>query len=185
MPDQPFVAELDRQIATLLDPEVASLLGGLERARLTAQLAALRAQLTETPRPLRAVGNIPVCIAVRSPAVADLMNRVVVRDARGVVDMTPCSPDEFYPIEGLELPDVDVYALVDVDTGRSRLNVSREASLAAIHAEGRTPLTLEEGTLLTFLFPALLTNKQRYNCIQMAGSRRAGDQRVPSIWFSK
>lgn len=175
------MTELDRQIALLLDDAVAPHAGGRE---LAGQLARLREQLARL-EPHGGAGNVPVCIAVRAPSVAGIMSRIEARNARGVVDMTPCSPDEFHPIEGLELPASDVYALIDVDTGRARLNMTPEESLAAIRAEGRTPLTLEEGVVLALVVPALLTDKQRYNCIQMAGSRRAGDQRVPSIWLSK
>ena len=38
---------------------------------------------------------------------------------------------------------------------------------------------------MTLQVPALLTDKAHYNAIQMPGSRRPGDQRVPSIWFSR
>jgi hypothetical protein len=112
------------------------------------------------------------------------MDRISAKGARGLVDMTPFAPEDFHPIDGLNLPAEDVYLLWDIDTGTSALNLSPEASLIAIRERGRTPLTLEEGVMVTFFHPALLTDKQRYNCIQMAGSRR-GDQRVPSIWFSK
>jgi hypothetical protein len=175
--------ELDRQAAVLLSASVAALFGGATE-RIAQQIAALRVQLEDLPP---SPGNIPLCIAIRHTAFpADaLMHQIVAKGAHGVVDMTPAVPSEFHPLEGLELPASDAYVLLGVDTGHSRLNISPEASLAAIRAEGRTPLTLEEGVMLTRMFPALLTDKQRYNCIQMPGSRRAGDQRVPSIWFSK
>lgn len=163
------MTELDRQIALLLE------LPGADALRT--QLANLQALSAPT-----GTWNIPLCVAMRRPPIAAVMERVTVRNARGVVDMTPCQPEEFKPIEGISIP-ADVYALVDVDTGRARLNMTPEESLAAIRADGRTPLTLEEGVMLAYLFP-ILSDKQ-YNAIQMPGSRRAGDQRVPSIWMSK
>jgi hypothetical protein len=163
--------ELDRQIALLSDAKLAS----------ADALASLRSVLARLPSH-RFTGAIPFCIAMRKPPIAALMRQIGVRDAHGIVDMTPCQPDEFHPIEGITIPG-DLYLLIDLDTGRQRLNVTPEASLAALRAEGRTPLTLEEGVMLAFLFP-VLTDK-RFNAIQMTGSRRSGDQRVPSIWVSK
>jgi hypothetical protein len=43
---------------------------------------------------------------------------------------------------------------------------------------------MTEGVAVSQQYPEFLTDYDRYNCIQMPGSRRKGDQRVPSIWFS-
>lgn len=166
--------ELDRQIARLVDAKLPT------ADALATRLASLRPRLARAPL-APPTGNIPLCVAIRNPPIAALMERIVVKRASGLVDMTPCQPADFVPIDGIA-PD-DVYLLVDVDTGRARMNVTPEESLAAIRAEGRTPLTLEEGVMLAFLFP-ILSDKQ-FNAIQMPGSRRPGDQRVPSIWVSK
>lgn len=132
-------------------------------------------------------GNIPVCVSFRPDLVklTDVMERVEARSKAGVVDMKPLAPEAFKPIPGLEIPKGDLYLLVDVDTGQGLLNISPEESLARIRAQGRTPLTMEEGSALAAQLPELLTDKTRYNSIQMPGSRKHGDQRVPSIWFSR
>jgi hypothetical protein len=178
-----MLAELERQTSVLIAPPIARLFGGADR--LAPALASLRL-LVERAAPI-ATTNIPLCVVVRGPSfpAAALMDKIVARGASGIVDMTPAQPDEFKPIASVELPVTDVYVLLGVDTGRARLNITPKASLAAIQAEGRTPLTLEEGVMLALMFPALLTDKQTYNCIQMPGSRRENDQRVPSIWISK
>lgn len=173
-----LLSELDRQITTLLDAKLVA------SDTLATQISRLRQDL-EGAVAERGTGNIPFCIALRRPPIERLMQGITVRNAHGVVDMPPVAPEDFRPIEDIALPADDVYVLLDVDTGRARLNMSPEASLAALREEGRTPLTLEEGVMLAFMYPAILTDKQRYNCIQMPGSRRTGDQRVPSIWFSK
>jgi hypothetical protein len=132
-------------------------------------------------------GNIPLCIAFR-PGSVDLpgvMSRIEAKSAKGVIDMTPLSPEAFDVIDEVRIPSGEFYLLIDVDTGRDLLNVSPEDALAAMRKRGRTPLTLEEGVALTAQYPELLTDKARYNCIQMPGSRKRGDQRVPSIWFSR
>lgn len=132
-------------------------------------------------------GNIPLCIAFQpgSADLADLMSRVEARSAKGVVDMTPLAPSAFGVIQEVCIPRGDFYLLIDVDTGRNLLNISPERALAIITGRGRTPLTMEEGVAVTLQYPELLTDRARYNCIQMPGSRRSGDQRVPSIWFSR
>lgn len=173
------LADLDRQLARLRDAQLVTADAvATQRDRLRTSLA--RAATT-LPSP---TGTIAVCIAMRTPPITALMQRITVRNAPGGVDMTPCQPGDFQPIDDIRLPADELYLLVDVDTGASQLNVTPEASLASIRARGRTPLTLEEGVMLAFLFP-ILTDKQRYNAIQMPGSRRAGDQRVPSLWVSK
>lgn len=156
--DQDFVSRIDR-LGSLLDPD-------------------LEVGLT---------GNIPLCIAFRpgSADLAEVMSRIEAKSAKGVIDMTPLSPAAFDVIDEVRIPAGDLYLLIDVDTGRDLLNVSPEDALAVMRTRGRTPLTLEEGVALTAQHPALLTDKTRYNCIQMPGSRKPGDQRVPSIWFSR
>lgn len=68
MTDQDFTTRIDR-LGQLLPPEVES----------------------------RPTGNIPLCIAFRPrPAdLAEVMSRIEVRSAKGVVDMYPLSPEAF------------------------------------------------------------------------------------------
>lgn len=156
--DQDFASRIDR-LGALLDPDLEIVL----------------------------MGNIPLCIAFR-PGSADLpamMSRIEAKAAKGVIDMTPLSPEAFDVIDEVRIPGGDLYLLIDVDTGRDFLNVSPENALAAMRQRGRTPLTLDEGVALTAQYPELLTDKVGYNCIQMPGSRKPADQRVPSIWFSR
>ncbi len=181
-----MLEEFDRQTDRLLAHGYPQLLG-TDRDGLLARLAPLRSRLQALPPPPGASGNIPLCIAFAPGRIrpADAMARVEARSAAGIVDMYPLQPDDFTPIADVQLPSGEAYLLIDVDTGRDFLNVSPEAALAAIGARGRTPLTLDEGVALTVQVPQLLTDKTRYNAIQMPGSRKPGDQRVPSIWFSK
>lgn len=176
---------LDAQTETLAAAGFPRLCGMTDQG-FRSRIAALRSRLDD-PVDEPMTGNIPLCIGFRRglASVAAIMAGVKAKGATGVVDMTPLSPADFEIIDGVRLPEDDLYLLLDVDTGRDFLNVSPEDSLAAIRARGRTPLTLEEGVALTAQRPALLTDKTRYNCIQTPGSRRKGDQRVPSIWFSK
>lgn len=183
-----MLEEFDRQTDVLLAHGYPQRLG-TDRDGLLARLAPLRARLQALALapPAETAGNIPLCIAFAPGRIrpADAMAHVEARSAAGVVDMHPLQPDDFAPIADVQLPPGEAYLLIDVDTGRDFLNVSPENALAAIRAQGRTPLTLDEGVALTVQVPQLLTDKARYNAIQMPGSRKPGDQRVPSIWFSK
>lgn len=98
--------------------------------------------------------------------------------------MPPVLPTDFQEIESVKVPKTQIYLLLDVDTGREFLNISPEESLKGIVEQQRTPLTLDEGVALVALYPEVLTDKERYNCIQMPGSRISDDQRVPNIWIS-
>lgn len=176
---------LDSQAEALIRAGFPSLCG-MTDGGFRSRIEALRSRLDDH-KDAPATGNIPLCIGFRRglAPVVDLMAAVEARGATGVVDMTPLSPGDFEVMDDIQIPEGDLYLLLDVDTGRDFLNVSPEESLARIRERGRTPLTLEEGVALTVQYPGLLTDKARYNCIQMPGSRRKGDQRVPSIWFSK
>jgi hypothetical protein len=176
---------LERQAKMLLDNGFHELCGFAEEDFLSRvqRLASSPGSAGEIP----VSGNVPLCIAFR-PGLVNLsgaMARIEAKSATGVVEMTPLSPDAFQAIDGIQLPEGELYLLLDIDTGRDLLNVSPEEALAIIRRRGRTPLTMEEGVALTIQHPELLTDKKNYNCIQMPGSRKAGDQRVPSIWFSK
>jgi hypothetical protein len=112
----------------------------------------------------------------------EVMAHVIANGKTGVVNMEPVAPTAFKDIE--PIPKAELYLLFDIDTGRKLLNVSPEKCLQAMRKAGRTPLTLAEGVALVVYYPQILTDKTRYNCFQMPGSRIAGDQRVPSIWMS-
>jgi hypothetical protein len=159
---------------------------GFTAGRFASEIERLDALLeagVDTPR----TGNVPLTIGIRRGAVDldKMMALMEAKGARGVVDMTPLAPEAFEIRHDVVLPPGDLYLLLDVDTGRDRLNISPEASLAMIRSSKRTPLTMEEGVSLAVQHPSLLTDKSLYNSIQMPGSRRANDQRVPALWISR
>ena len=94
--------------------------------------------------------------------------------------MEPDDLARFEPIDGVEVPS-GAYLLADVDTGEATLNVTPDDALVAIAAEGRSPLTLDEGIALVTQFPELL---REHNCFSLLGSR-CGDRRVTAIWVSE
>jgi Family of unknown function (DUF5701) len=94
--------------------------------------------------------------------------------------MEPGDLARFHPIDGLEIPEGS-YVLADVDTGRDTLNVTPDAALETILAQGRSPLTLEEGLALLIHNPEVLKTE---NAFSMLGSR-CGDRRVTALWLSR
>lgn len=101
-----------------------------------------------------------------------------------VVDMSDV--DDFAPVEGVEVPDADVYAVAVLDRGDDMANWSPEEAQPAIAARGRTPLTLTEGIHWVLQSPGVL---ERNVCFMTIGSRlrKANgtyDARTPAIWIS-
>jgi hypothetical protein len=89
--------------------------------------------------------------------------------------------ERFAPLEAVELPDGAAYLVADVDTGRDTLNVTPDDALERIVADGRSPLTIDEGLALVTHFPQLLVDA---NCFSLLGSR-CGDRRVTALWLSE
>lgn len=107
------------------------------------------------------------------------MAHVVAKGKPGRVDMTPVGPPDFAPIEGTE-PPAPAYLLLDVDLGARFRNVTPENALIALRAEGRTPLTIDEGVSLLLQVPDALHARTAYSLL----ASRMGDQRVPALWMS-
>lgn len=99
-------------------------------------------------------------------------------DKAGYVDMRPLDPSAFRSV--VDLPDGD-YWLEDVDLGVSLLNVAPQDARPRILAEGRLPLTLEEGVAILHAHPGIL---REVTCYQMLASS-AGDRRVASLWVTR
>jgi hypothetical protein len=184
------VAELDRQVQTLVDLGYPALAG--------LSTPAFRA-LLEPLRPVaRALGTVPGAGPGRAPLVLvvsrDLLPpeatvpllRLPTRGTRpappGVVDRNhePGSLATYGPLDVLALPEHPAYLLVDVDRGHEFCGVRPQDALPVVLARGRTPLTIDEGIALVTHAPHLL---ERNHCFVLAGSRRA-DRRVPALWIS-
>lgn len=174
----------DRQVATLLDKRYPDL-AGLSINQFMARLAPLRQHIASL-NPDAASGRIPFVIVIQHALIPtqSAMQQVIVKRKSGSVRMFPAQPEDFQPIEGLPIPDSLAYLLIDVDTGRDTLNVTPTDALRTITGAQRFPLTIDEGVALVTHFPEVLSDRQRYNCFSMLGSRR-GDKRVPALWISE
>ncbi|QSI28896.1 hypothetical protein GNX71_04595 [Variovorax sp. RKNM96] len=147
------------------------------------RLDALRAHVpAEAPAMDVAEGTVGCLLVVHCAAApADKTLPLVVRDGRPAIErLFPRTPDFFKPIPSLALPSGHAYLLLDVDRGNSSLNAVPKEAQERIAAEGRTPLTLEEGIALLTQYPEFL---QPNRCFMMLGSR-GDDKRVPALWLS-
>ncbi|MGQ5260613.1 DUF5701 family protein [Micromonospora sp. ZYX-F-536] len=87
----------------------------------------------------------------------------------------------FDPIKELEVPDGPAYLLFDVDRGEEFRNLAPATAMEGITAQGRLPLTIDEGLAFITLYPAALASNR---CFSLVGSR-CGDKRVPALWISQ
>lgn len=165
-------AEFDRQVENLIAKGYPAL-AGMRADRFRQELI-----------PLASAGDGgPFAIVIRSGlvATADAMARVELDGTQGFVDMTPAEPGEFAPIDGIELPAGTVYLLTGVDAGEDLRNVTPDEALKRIVAQGRSPLTIDEGVAVVTHDPEILRAR---TCFSLLGSRR-GDKRVPALWISR
>jgi hypothetical protein len=166
------VAELERQLDVLVQkgyPELA----GLSAVAFRGLAAPLRSQVPESPFVL-AVSRVLV-----QPEL--MIERVLLDDRSGFSTMEPEDVRRFVPTIEVTLPAAPVYLVVDPDTGADLRNVRPDDALERIVAQGRSPLTLEEGLAVVTQHPEWLRER---NCFEMLGSR-AGDKRVTGVWLSK
>jgi hypothetical protein len=126
--------------------------------------------------------HLPALIVVAGEVIAaeDALPLVVAKGKPGRVDMTPVAPVDFAPIVDVVPPAAPAYLLLDVDLGARFRSVRPEDALVTLRAEGRTPLTIEEGVSLLLQLPDALLNRTAFSLL---ASRRA-DQRVPALWTS-
>jgi hypothetical protein len=123
-------------------------------------------------------------VLVMGAALVPAYRRIELTELKGKRGFTTMEGDDlarFIPTPDLQLPNSPVYLITDVDTGKATLDVRPDDALPLILAEGRSPLTLEEGLAVVTQFPEWLRER---NCFEMLGSR-CGDKRVTGVWVSK
>ncbi|NCD17500.1 MAG: hypothetical protein EOL91_09355 [Actinobacteria bacterium] len=146
-------------------------------------------RLREVAVPVLArAADLPGAVLVMGPRLAPAAALVPLLDRHGragfvVPDMTDVA--EFSDIDGLDVPDVGVYAVGGVERGDEMAGWSPDEALPEILGRGRTPLTVHEGICWLLQEPAAL---ERKHCFMVVGSRRRQgarlDRRVPALWIS-
>jgi hypothetical protein len=179
--DPALDGEFDRQVENLVHRGYPKL-AGLPEDVFLERLAPLRDRLRAVPRGDDAA-RIPFVIVVDcrliSPHAA--MSLVELGGRRGFTTMEAEDLERFRAVEGIALPPGVAYLLADVETGGDTLNVTPDEAMTTILAEGRSPLTIEEGVAMVTHHPDVL---RTLNCFSMLGSR-CGDRRVTALWISK
>jgi hypothetical protein len=173
--------ELERQVATMQRLGYGQIAGMSEEA-FARLFVPLRARLREVPAAIVESAIPFVLVLDREVVPAERSMRLVEQHGRrGVVEMNPTQPSEFTPIEEVEVPEGAAYLAVGIDTGTDTLSVTPDEALPVIIANGRSPLTIEEGIAVLTQHAGVLRSM---NAFSLLGSRR-GDKRVPALWTSK
>jgi hypothetical protein len=128
-------------------------------------------------------GHLPFVIVVKSELVnSETAMSLVSREGKqGMTKLYPYEPQDFSPIESVNIPESAVYLLVDIDRGKDTINTSPNEALKIIEKKNRSPLTIDEGIAIITQFPDFL---KKNNCFSLLASRHKGDQRVPAIWIN-
>ena len=172
----------DRQVAHLVTLGYPAL-AGLSTPAFEALFAPLRAACEGLALPEDSGDRVPLVLVVTRALVPteQRMPLTALKGKPGFIDFKPGGLEFFDPIEELAVPAGPVYMLLDVDTGSETLNATPDEALLTIRAQGRTPLTIDEGIALLTLFPEKL---RKNRCFSLVGSR-SGDRRVPALWISQ
>lgn len=179
-----LIAEFDRQAATLIRKGYSELTTG-SASIFNSELEKLKplvAQLPDCEVELE-TGKLPFVIVVKSSLISSeqAMSLVEKEGKPGITKLFPHQPTDFAPISEIEIPESGMYLLVDIDRGKSTINLPPNEALTLIQQANRSPLTIDEGIAIVTQFPEFLIKN---NCFSLLGSRHVGDQRVPAIWIN-
>ncbi|MEH1165003.1 DUF5701 family protein [Micromonospora sp. CPCC 205539] len=190
MIDTPFDAdtEFDRQLDRLVQLGYPAL-AELSEDTFRDLVAPLRARAVEgtagLPTPTDA--RVPFLLVTTRdliPVEARLaLTTLVGKRKPGFLDRHYAEDDlpRFDPIKELEVPAGPAYLLFDVDRGEEFRNLPPATAQDEMTAQGRLPLTIDEGLAFITLHPAALASNR---CFSLVGSR-CGDKRVPALWISQ
>lgn len=176
-----LLKEFDRQLDNLISKNYPKLTN-LSESEFRERIEKIRDRL---PEELDTKSSIPFVIVVTNKLVKpeESMQEVEVSKTKGHVNMDPTGSEAFQTIKELEIPDKDIYLMLDVDTGQETLNVRPYDAMIQIRAQNRHPITIDEGVAIVTHYPEVLKDKEKYNCFSMLGSRGT-DKRVPAMWIS-
>ncbi|MEV4654463.1 DUF5701 family protein [Micromonospora sp. NPDC049301] len=181
-------SEFDRQLDRLVQLDYPGL-AGLPESAFRDLVAPLRAEAVE------GAAGLPAPTEARVPFLLVTTRDLVPVEARlalttlagkrkpGFLDRHYAEGDlpRFDPIKELEVPEGPAYLLFDVDRGEEFRNLAPAEALDGMTAQGRLPLTIDEGLAFITLHPAALASNR---CFSLVGSR-CGDKRVPALWISQ
>jgi len=178
------IQEFDRQVDTLIQkgfPQLAKLTDSAFE-QLTNPLRVQLEQLSLPEIDLEQ-GILPFVIVVKHDLVSteDMMARIERNGKQGITKLYPREPQDFNPIDTVTIPQPPIYLLVDIDRGKSTINLPPIEAMKVIVEGGRSPLTIDEGVAIVMQYPEFL---MKNNCFSLLASRYTGDKRVPAIWIN-
>ncbi len=183
MTPQALNAEFDRQLETLVERGYPTL-AGMTETEWRRLLEPLRACVLEhrTPLDLPTSARVPFVIVVGKKLIpiTQTMALTSLNGREGFVSADTADIDAFEPIESVQIPDPTAYVVFDVERGKETLGVRPNDAIEMIAAQGRSPMTIDEGVAFLTMFPGSL---EKNNCFQLLASR-VGDKRVPGLWIS-
>lgn len=176
--------EFDRQLNNLIDrgyPKVAK----LDVETFQEKAVRLRSKLEgfQLPDVDLDKGSLPFVIVVKGDLVpTERMMELVEKDGKsGVTILRPHTSENFKTIEEIDVPDENMYLLVNIDRGKENINLPPNEAMTLIKNAGRSPLTIDEGVAIVTQFPEFLIKN---NCFSLLASRTGTDKRVPAIWIN-
>ena len=178
--DSTTTTEFDRQVRTYLDAGYPTLAGLTDEAFVDVveplRDKASRAVATSADR-------IAFALVVTSGLVTADRSLPTVhwKSTTGWTEYTADDLAGYRPIEGVDVPDHTAYLVTDVDTGKATLDVRAKDAVPLIEAEGRSPLTIDEGVSLLVLWPGILKERNAY----FLPGARDSSKRVAALWVSK
>jgi len=128
-------------------------------------------------------GTAGAVIVLNTPklGIRELLPRVSLHGKTALEKLYPKQPEDFRATVDIHLPAGEAYLLLGVDRGDAMRNAVPLEASQRIAAEGRSPLTIEEGLMLVLQWPTFL---RQNHCFMLLGSR-CGDRRVPALWLSQ
>lgn len=177
-------AEFDRQVANLVDKGYPKL-AGMSEAEFDDLVQPLRSVVLDRAETMSAPtrARVPFVLVISKNLVpaAESMPLTELNNKPGFVNGDSQDIHTFEPIEAVEIPEGQAYLVFDLDRGADTLNVRPDDALVTLTAQGRTPLTYDEGIAFVTQFPESL---EKNNCFSLVASR-CGDKRVPALWISQ
>lgn len=176
--------EFDRQLINLIERGYPSLLN-FSDAEFRSQISTLGSLLdnAELPEIDLEKGTLPFAIVVKSGLLtSEQMMGLTQKDGRnGVTILRPHTSQSFKTIDDIALPESRFYLLLNIDRGKSNINLPPVEAMRLIKEANRSPLTIDEGIAIVTHYPEFL---MKNNCFSLLASRTGTDKRVPAIWIN-
>lgn len=178
MPDSPDQADILNQAERLIELGVHDL-AGVDASTFRGLAEALNRGATDSS----------LLVVHPSLVPASRLTPLLARDGKPgfvVTDMTDV--DDFSPIEGVAIPEQQLYIIDGVERGDEYANWSPDEALPSIRSRGRRPLTLSEGISWLLQEPHRLEDNRCFMTIASRKPKSNGkglDARTPAIWISR